>query len=154
MKFRVPFIIFFISITAACIHKQTGSISPWERVNVNMAALAQINNDVAKGIIAIQQAGVITVGQASPILDYQETVARDHAAIENIFSAGSAQADSRSAEIRALLEEIKNQGTTLIQSGGLGVKNPKSQRSFTQDLQAIVNLTEIILANYQQTKAD
>ena len=154
MKNRLLLTVVLAVITAACIHKPSGSISPWERVNVNMAALAQVNNGVAKGIIAIQQAGVITLEQASPILNYQETVAKDHAAIENIFAAGSAQADSRSAEIRSLLEEIKNQGTTLIRSGGLGVRNPSSQQTFTQDLQAIVNLAEIILANYQQAKAD
>jgi len=48
-----------------------------------------------------------------------------------------------------LLNEIKNQGTALIQSGGLGVKNPKSQQMFTQDLQGVVNLAEVVLADYQ-----
>jgi len=56
---------------------------------------------------------------------------------------------SQSAEIQALLNEIKNQGTALIQSGGLGVKNPKSQQMFAQDLQGIVNLAEVVLADYQ-----
>ena len=74
---------------------------------------------------------------------------QDHIALENILAAGSAQALSQSAEIQALLNEIKNQGTALIQSGGLGVKNPKSQQMFTQDLQGIVNLAEVVLADYQ-----
>jgi len=43
--------------------------------------LAQINEDVAKGIIAVQQAGTITVQQAAPLLNYQEAVAKDHTAL-------------------------------------------------------------------------
>jgi len=111
--------------------------------------LAQINEDVAKGIIAVQQAGTITVQQAAPLLNYQEAVAKDHTALENIFASGSSQAASQSAQIQALLNEIKDQGTALIQSGGLGIKNPKSQQTFTQDLQGIINLAEVVLADYQ-----
>jgi len=149
MKLKVALLALLTAITAACIHKPSGPVSPWERVNINLAALAQINADVAKGVIAVQQSGAITVQQAAPILNYQQTVAKDHMAIENILAAGSAQAASQSDRIRALLEEIKSQGTSLIQSGGLGVKNPKSQQLFTQDLQAIVNLAQVILADYE-----
>ena len=117
-------------------------------------ALAQINEDVAKGIISAQQTGILTTQQAAPILNYQEVVAKDHAAIENILATGSNQATNRSAEIQALLEEIKSQGSTLIQSGGLGVKNPRSQQTFTQDLQGIINLTETVLANFQLAKGN
>ena len=152
MRRRVASVIVLTAITVACIHKQSGSVSPWERVNVNLAALAQINANVAKGVIAVQQAGTMTAQQAAPILNYQEIVAKDHMAIENIFAAGSAQAASQSARIQALLNEIKNQGTTLIQSGGLGIKNPKSQQTFTQDLQGMINLAEVVLADYQLAK--
>jgi hypothetical protein len=149
MKTRVALAILVTVFTTACIHKPSGPVSPWERFNVNLAALAQINADVAKGIIAVQQAGSITVQQAAPILNYQELVAKDHMAIENILAAGSAQTGSQSERIRALLDEIKNQGTMLLQSGGLGVRNPTSQQLFTQDLQAIVNLPQVILADYE-----
>ena len=149
MKRRISLIVVMTMITAGCIHKQSGPISPWERVNVNMAALAQINEDVAKGLIAVQQAGAITAQQAVPILNYQETVAKDHAALENILAAGSAQAAGQALQIQALLNEIKNQGTALIQSGGLGIKNPKSQQTFSQDLQGIINLASVVMADYE-----
>ena len=154
MKKRAVLAVILTAFTAACIHKTGGPISAWERVNVNMAALAQINNDVAKGIISAQQAGVLTTQQAAPILNYQEIVAKDHAAIENILATGSSQAASRAAEIQTLLEQMKVQGTTLIQSGGLAVKNPKSQQTFSQDLQGIVNLTETVLADFQPAKGN
>src|ERR1700733_2537089 len=150
MKRGIALIFILLSVTIACIHKQSGTVSPWERVNVNMAALAQINDDVAKGVIGVQQAGTISAQQASPILNYQELVAKDHAAIENILSAGSTQAGTQSTQIQALLNEIEKQGTTLIQSGGLGIKNPKSQQTFAQDLQGIVNLASVILTDYQR----
>lgn len=149
MRRRVALVIVLTVFTVACIHKQSGPVSPWERVNVNLAALAQINANVAKGIIAVQQMGSITSQQAAPILNYQELVAKDHMAIENILAAGSAQAVNQSAQIEALLNEIKNQGTALIQSGGLGIKNPKSQQTFTQDLQGIINLAQVVLTDYQ-----
>jgi hypothetical protein len=148
MKLKIALIL-LLTAAPACIHKPSGPVSPWERVNINLAALAQINADVAKGIIAAQQAGSLTVRQAAPVLNYQELVAKDHMAIENIFAAGSTQAATQSARIQALLNEIKNQGTALIQSGGLGIKNPKTQQLFTQDLQAIINLAQVVLADYQ-----
>lgn len=149
MRQRVSLIILLTITTAACIHKQSGSVSAWERVNVNMAALAQINEDVAKGVIAAQQAGAITAQQAAPILNYQEVVAKDHTALENILAAGSVQAAGQAIQIQALLNEIKNQGTALIQSGGLGIKNPRSQQTFTQDLQGIINLAGVVMADYR-----
>lgn len=149
----VSVLLLVIAITAACIHKSSGVVSPWERANVNVAALAQVNNDVAKGVIAVQRAGVISVAQAKPILEYQELVAKDHMALENILQAGPDNAKSRSAEITALLEEVKKQGSALIASGGLGVKNPQSQQTFTQDLQGIVNLAEVVITNLQSAIA-
>jgi hypothetical protein len=149
MKKGIVLIVVLMAVTVACIHKQSGPVSPWERVNVNMAALAQINDDVAKGIIGVQQAGTISAQQAAPILSYQELVAKDHAAIENILSAGSTQAGSQATQIQALLGEIEKQGTTLIQGGGLGIKNPKSQQTFAQDLQGVINLAGVILSDYQ-----
>ena len=149
MKRRISLIVVLTMVTAGCIHKQSGPISPWERVNVNMAALAQINEDVAKGLIAAQQAGAITVEQAAPILNYQEIVARDHTALENILAAGATEAAGQAIQIQALLNEIKDQGSALIQSGGLGIKNPKSQQTFTQDLQGIINLASVVMADYQ-----
>ena len=154
MQEKVILIVVLILSTVACIHKQSGPVSPWERVNTNMAALAQINDEVAKGIIAVQQAGTISARQAAPILNYQEIVAKDHMAIENILATGSAKAANQAVQIQALLNEIKNQGAALIQSGGLGVKNPTSQQTFTQDLQGIVNLAGIVLADYQLAKGN
>ena len=154
MKQRALLAILLTAFSTACIHKTGGPISAWERVNVNMAALAQINNDVAKGVISAQQAGLLTAQQAAPILNFQETVAKDHAAIENILATGSNQATTRASEIQALLEQIKAQGTTLIQSGGLGVKNPRSQQTLTQDLQGLVNLTETVLADFRLAKGN
>ena len=154
MKKRLLPVILLTALTAACIHKTGGPVSVWERVNVNMAALAQINNDVAKGLIAAEQSGLVSTQQAGPILNYQEIVAKDHAAIENILAAGSDPATNQSAKIQALLTEIQNQGTTLIQSGGLGIKNPKSKQTFTQDLQGILSLTETILEDFQLAKGN
>ena len=76
MKPKKTLLLLALACTTACIHKPSGPVSAWERVNVNMAALAQINNDVAKGVIALQQVDVITVQQAARLLNFQETVAK------------------------------------------------------------------------------
>ena len=117
-----------------------------------MAALAQINEAVANGVIAAQKSGSITAQQAAPILTFQENVAKDHMAIENILLAGSAQAANQSQQIQAMLTEIAKQGTALIQSGGVGIKNPQSQQTFAQDLQGIVNLANLVLAEFQSAQ--
>ena len=111
MRKRTLLVILLTAFTAACIHKTSGPVTAWERVNVNMAALAQINQDVAKGIIAAQQTGLVTTQQAAPILNYQEVVAKDHAAIENILATGSSQATNRSAEIQALTRGNQKSGS-------------------------------------------
>jgi hypothetical protein len=105
-----------------------------------------------KGLSLCSRLGRSQSQQAAPVLNYQEAVAKDHTALENLFATGSTQAASQSAQIQSLLNEIKNQGTALIQSGGLGIKNPKSQQTFTQDLQGIVNLAEVVLTDYQLAK--
>lgn len=150
VKIQLCLLLLVISVSMGCIHKTGGVVSPWERANVNLAALGQINLDVAQGLIAVQRSGAITVAQAAPTLNFQELVAKDHSAIENILQAGPANATSRSTEINALLAEIKTQGTSLIQSGGLGVKNPKSQQTFTNDLQGIINLAQVVIGDLQQ----
>lgn len=147
---KLSVVVVLAIVMAGCIHKPSGPVSAWERVNVNLAALAQVNNDLAKGIIGVQQAGLISAQQAAPVLSYQELVAKDHAAIESILAAGARPAADQSAKVLALLEEIKAQGTALVQSGGLGVKNPKSQETFTSDLQALVNLAEVVIGNFNQ----
>jgi hypothetical protein len=143
-----------LAMTTACIHKQGAPVSAWERVNVNMAALAQVNTEVAKGIIAVQRSGTLTVQQAAPILNFQELVAKDHSAIENILALGVAPAKDHATEIRSLLKEIKEQGTALIQTGGLKITNPKSQQEFTQELQAVVNMADAVLADYELLKGE
>ena len=152
MKTRISLLLILTTITTACIHKQSGSVTPWERVNVNLAAMAQINQAVANGVMAAQKSGAITVQQAAPILDFQESVAKDHMAIENILLAGSTRAASHAGQIQAMLNEISRQGTALIQSGGLGIKNPQSQQTFAQDLQGIVNLANVVLVDFRSAQ--
>jgi len=152
MKTRISLLLILAAITTACIHRQAGPVAAWERVNVNVAAMAQINEAVANGVIAAQKSGSITAQQAAPILTFQENVAKDHMAIENILLAGSAQAANQSQQIQAMLTEIAKQGTALIQSGGVGIKNPQSQQTFAQDLQGIVNLANLVLAEFQSAQ--
>ena len=40
MKTRVTLLLVLTAMTTACIHKQAGPVTAWERVNVNMAAMA------------------------------------------------------------------------------------------------------------------
>jgi hypothetical protein len=152
MKTRVTFLLVLTAMTTACIHKHAGPVTAWERVNVNMAAMAQINEAVANGVIAAQKSGSITVQQAAPILAFQENVAKDHMAIENILLASSAQTANQAQQIQAMLAEIAKQGTALIQSGGVGIKNPQSRQTFVQDLQGIVNLANLVLAEFQSAQ--
>ena len=154
MRTRVSLLLILSALTTACIHKQANPVTAWERVNVNMAALAQVNQAVAQGVIAAQESGSITVEQAAPILIFQENVAKDHMVIENILLAGSAQAANQSQQVQAMLTEISEQGTALIHSGALGIKNAESQQTLAQDVQAIVNLANVVLAEFQSAQGE
>lgn len=148
----VVFVAFTVlALTAACIHKSQGKVTPKERAAVYNTSFAQINNTIEQGAEAAANSGVITAGQAAPIIAFTGRVAELHKQITLILGqATTTQANIDS--IATLLDQIKAAGDQAIASGALGIKNPRSQQKFTDDLNALYSAADAILAALKQSK--
>lgn len=145
-RFRIGIALLAILATAACIHKTSGQVTPWEKVAVANAIFASSNNTVAKGTIAVQQSGLITVQQAKPILEFTEVVARDHDQITNIIATKPAVTSVPA--IKALIDDVSAKAKDVVNSGGAGVKNPNSQRTISEDITAVTTAADAVLTAY------
>jgi hypothetical protein len=149
---KLQFVVILAALlaTAGCIKKVGGNLTPWERVHVHNAMLAQLNNDVAKGVAAVQSSGLITPDQAKPILNYNDKIAKSHLQITAILEQGPGS--DQSAQLLVLLNAIQSDGQALVKSGGLGVKNPRTQETVAADIDSLVNLAKAIIADVNAIK--
>jgi len=129
---------------SGCIKRQgTGKpVTPFEQVMVWNDALAQTNNSVAKGIIAVSSgtSPLVMPDKAAVILLQQRNIATADQQLTIIFKTGQAGATLQAAQIQALLSQIKAASLVLVDSGAIGVKNPASKQTFDADIQAIGDL--------------
>ena len=146
-QFGTALLLAVILATIGCIHKTGGAVTPWERVTTQNAILAQSIDTATQGTIAAQQANLITVQQANPVLQFESQAATIQKQITSILA--TAPAASNVAGIQSLVNQISVSAQALVSSGALGVKNPKSQQTIGADIQAIVNSSSVILSSYQ-----
>ena len=140
-------LVVILAVNLACIHKASGPVTPWEKVTTENAILAQAINTVTHGTIAVQNSGLITVQQASPILQFATLAAQDQKQLTAILA--QAPSATNIPAIQALVTQIGQSATTVVNSGGAGVKNPKSQQTISADIQAIVTAANLVLTSYQ-----
>ena len=152
-KLQIFAIVMLAVLSSACIHKISGKVTPMERLTTDNALLAQINNTVEQGTEAVQSSGLLTTAQAAPVIAWTGQVAKAHLQITAIISKGSSVTVSDYTTIQALIDQIEISGETLIKSGSLGIKNPKSQQTISDDMVAIINLAKAVLSEVQQVSA-
>lgn len=133
--------------TIGCIHKTTGSVTPWERVHTYNASFAEANNAFEQGMEAVVSSGLVSANQAAPLIAWSGQVATLHQQITAILQQGSATTGNLAA-VQALVAQIKNSAQALPPSA-LGIKNPKSQQTFQQDVASIGSLADAILSSLQ-----
>lgn len=129
-----------------CIHKST-PVTPWERVTTENAILAQLIKTSEQGTEAVQTSGLITAQQAMPIIQFEGRAAEIQTQINSILAQSPTAANI--PQIQALVTQIGASAKTLVDSGALGIKNPKSQQTIGADVQAIVGSANLILSAYQ-----
>lgn len=139
-------ILLVLTMGAGCIHKPSGPITPVERVTTDNAVFAQLNNSVEQGTEAVSLSGLLKPTQAAPVIAFTGQVATVHEQITSILNKGTAVTASDYATVAALVDQLKSSGTTLLASGSLGIKNPKSQQTISADLQSLLNLADLILS--------
>jgi len=133
-----------LTLTAACIHKTGGAVTPWERVHTYNASLAETNNAIEKGAEIAVSTDLLQPAQAAPVIGWTGQVATLHLQVTAILQQGQATT-ANIAGVRSLIDQIKASIATLPPAA-LGIKNPKSQQTFEQDVQAIGTLADGILA--------
>lgn len=134
--------------TTGCIHKTGGTVTPWEKVTTANAVLSQGINTVARGTIAVQQSGLITVEQAAPILNFTAEATRDHQSLTAILASKPNSANI--ASIKALIDDIGVEAAKVVNSGAAGVKNPNTQQNISADIREVTTAADAILTTYQQ----
>lgn len=133
-------------LTVACAHRVSGKpATPWEKLSTDNDIFAQLNNTIEQGAEAVAASGVRSPAQIFPVINLTEIVAKDHKEITAIIAKGPTVSLSDYQSIKDLTDQIKQSGTNLITSGGIAVKNPKSQQDLSKDVQAVVTLADAIL---------
>ena len=151
MKNAKPLLLFSILLlTAACIHKTGGSVTPWERVNTYNAALAEANNGLERGAEAVVTSGLAPVAEMAPIINYSGQVALVHQQVTAILAQGQAT-QANIAAIRNLLAVIKKTLIANLPTSALGLKNPKTQQTFAADVFNVGSLADALLAALEAT---
>lgn len=131
--------------TVACIHKTGGTqVTPWERVHTYNAALATANNAVEQGAEATVTSGLTTAPEMAPIINWTGRVAMLHQQITSILAQGSAT-QANVASVKGLVDAIKA-SIAELPAPTLGLKNPRTQQSFQQDVQALGALADSLLS--------
>lgn len=134
-------------LTAACIHKQTGPVTPWERVHTYNSSFALANGTLEQGLEAAVNSKLMTPQQAAPLIGWTGQVAQLHMQVTAILGQGSATTTNVAA-VKALVDQIKASALALPPSA-LGIKNPNSQQLFQADVTSITALADAILASLQ-----
>ncbi len=134
-----------------CIHRQGTNqpVTPFEQVLVWNDVLAQTNNHISRGIIAMSPS-VVAPAKAIEVLRAQKNLAVIDEQITTILKQGPDAAKQNSAALQSLLDQLSQSATILVDSGAIGVKNPETQRTFDADVQIISTLAGNILSGLRQ----
>ncbi|MGH9501668.1 MAG: hypothetical protein ACRD20_02325 [Terriglobales bacterium] len=147
-------IFLILALTTACIHK-TGStsITPWERVTTDNALFAQMNNSIEQGTEAVVFSGLLTPAEGAPVIGFTAQVAAIHQQITALLGNGPNLSAGNLGTIRTLIAQVESSGTVLVNSGALGIKNPKSQQSIATDIQSLTRLASDLLTDIQAAQS-
>src|SRR5205807_7870001 len=134
-----------------CIHRQGTNqpVSAFEQVMVWNDALAQTNNHIARGIIAASPS-LVAPEKAIVVLREQKNISVIDEQITAILKQGPEIAKLNSTNLQALLNQLKQSITKLIDSGAIGIKNPATQQTFDADLRVVASLADNILSGLRQ----
>jgi hypothetical protein len=134
-----------------CIHRQGTNqpVTQFEQVMVWNDALAQTNNHIARGIIEVSPS-LIAPEKAMVVLHEQKDIAVIDEQITAILKQGPDLAKLNSANLQALLNQLKQSITKLIDSGAIGIKNPATQQTFDADIRVVASLADNILSGLRQ----
>ena len=130
---------------SSCIHRvDNRQPSPFEQAVTYLSMLSATNDTIAEAVITANKAGELSVTDTDRILHFQALIADDHQRLMAIMNSGVSGATASSDTVNLLLQDIKTQANALIASGGLGIKNARTQRTVADDVNSILSLGPLV----------
>lgn len=136
---------FYLFLVTGCMHKAT-SVTPWERTMADNAMLAQFIDTAEQGTELANTSGALPDDVARPIIMFEQKFADTHEKITAILNLGPG-ADLSQAT--SLLQQFEQQAQALVNSGEIGIKNPKTQMTISADIRNAIALAEALVADIQ-----
>jgi hypothetical protein len=148
----ITLLSFAMLLSVGCIHKTGGTVTPWERATTDNAVFAQSINTVEQGTEATVTSGLLDKQNGANVLGFLQAAANDDAQITAILDKGGSVTLADYATIQVLIAQISASGQELVNSGGLGIKNPLTEQTISQDIAYVSNLASAVLTDVQALK--
>lgn len=146
----IGLLILTVLLSGCAAHRPGGQQpTPFEKVMSVNAQIAELNNVIARGIIAAQRAGLMDVPTAARILDAQKMIALDHQQVTYMLARGPDFAKLNGPQLRQLVSNFQYRLLEVLSRGGLAVKNPQSQQSFEGDIRLMSTLADTLASDLQ-----
>ena len=125
--------------------------TPLEKALAYNDSLAQANKAVAQTVINANGTTppLLTTDQANKILIAQSRIADFDRQLTPLL-ASAASVTANAAKIQLLLDEIKLAANPLIQSGDLGIKDPKTQQAVLAAFKDVYSFADLVVSMLQQ----
>lgn len=151
-KLILPIILALVC--AGCIKKSGTSspVTPWEKATTDNAIFAQGLDTLEQGAEAAVSSGVLPRQTGGQIIGLTGQAATIQLQANQILATAPNVTTSDLSTLEGLLSQLGNSATALINSGSLNVKNPKSQQAFSADVQAVVSIANLVIADIQAAK--
>ena len=146
-RIQLALILCVLLASLGCIKKTGAPVTPWERIMTDNAILAQFADTAEQGTEMAVTTTLLTTMQARPVIIFENRFADTHKKITAILAQGPGTADL--AQVKTLLETLKAEGVAIVNSGNIGVKNPKTQQTINADITNIINLAEAVISDVQ-----
>ncbi len=136
-----------------CAHRRPGpqgqpvaEVTPYEQAMAANAVLATTNAAVAKGVIGVEEQGLISVEDAERILAVQFNIAVFDRELTLILQQGPDVAKAKAADITRLVDQIEKSASGLVSTGSLGIKNTSKQAEIQGNVAAVASLARSLIA--------
>lgn len=142
---------FILTVGCAAIRKDAATgqpprqPTPIEQALATNVRLATVNNYVTHGIVSANTAGLVPDSLTATVLRATDRIAEADTKLSKILERAGTMDAADAAQVRELVQEIKQALSDLGTSGGLGIKNPQSQQTFQQDLLVVGSLADGIV---------
>lgn len=140
-------------LLVGCIHVRNNPkapVPPLVKVATYNAILGETNHGIAQGMILANQAGLLSDAQTGELTEYNFEIAAGDKQLTTIIDSGMSGIKADPEHVKQLLASIKAAAVHIASSPSLGVKNPKSGVTFTQDAEAIASTIDLIVDLLQQ----